>query len=139
MAPPIKPATRDSGRLLNEISPACRCSNVSSLKEQVEPTENEGGDMNSKSILRGKNAVVVGAGGSIGAAVAKEFAVEGAEVFLAGRTKSTVEAVAKEIADAGGRAHVAALDSTDDTAVNQFIDNIATKAGKIDILIDVAG
>jgi NAD(P)-dependent dehydrogenase (short-subunit alcohol dehydrogenase family) len=95
--------------------------------------------MNSKSILMGKNAVVVGAGGSIGAAVAKEFAVEGAEVFLAGRTKAAVEAVAKEIADAGGGARAVALDSTDDTAVNQFIDNIAKEAGKIDILIDVAG
>ena len=38
--------------------------------------------------LQGKHAVVFGAGGSIGAAVAKEFAAEGAEVFLAGRTKT---------------------------------------------------
>ena len=95
--------------------------------------------MNSKSILEGKNAVVFGAGGSIGAAVAKEFAVEGAEVFLAGRTKTNVEAVAKEIAAAGGRAHGAAIDSTDDAAVNQFIGNIVKEAGKIDILIDFAG
>jgi NAD(P)-dependent dehydrogenase (short-subunit alcohol dehydrogenase family) len=42
--------------------------------------------MNTNSILNGKNAVIFGAGGSIGAAVAKEFAAEGAEVFLAGRT-----------------------------------------------------
>ena len=95
--------------------------------------------MNSTLILKGKSAVLFGAGGSIGAAVAKEFAVEGAEVFLAGRTKATVEAVAKEIAAAGGRAHAAALDSTDDAAVNQFIDNIVKEAGKIDILIDFAG
>ena len=37
--------------------------------------------MNSNLILRGKQAVVFGAGGSIGTAVAKEFATEGAEVF----------------------------------------------------------
>ncbi len=39
-------------------------------------------------ILAGKHAVVFGAGGSIGAAVAKEFGSEGAELFLAGRNKS---------------------------------------------------
>src|SRR6516162_5563711 len=95
--------------------------------------------MNTKSILMGKNAVVVGAGGSIGAAVAKEFASEGAEVFLAGRTKATVEAVAKEIAAAGGRSHAVAIDSTDDAAVKQFIDNIVKQTGQIDIVVDLAG
>src|SRR5204863_419047 len=43
-------------------------------------------------MLQGKRAVIFGAGGSIGAAVASEFAAEGAEVFLAGRTRSNVEA-----------------------------------------------
>jgi len=45
---------------------------------------------------------VFGAGGSIGAAVAKEFAAEGAEVFLSGRTRSHVEEVANDIEKAGG-------------------------------------
>jgi len=58
--------------------------------------------MNS-TILKGKHAVVFGAGGSIGSAVAKEFAAEGAEVFLSGRRKSSVEVVAKEIVAKGGR------------------------------------
>ena len=53
--------------------------------------------MNSTPILKGKSAVVFGAAGSLGAAVAKEFATKGAEVFLAGRTKSNLEAVAKQI------------------------------------------
>ena len=39
--------------------------------------------MSSSAILREKHAVVFGAGGSVGAAVAKELAAEGAEVFLA--------------------------------------------------------
>jgi len=42
--------------------------------------------MNNSATLSGKRAIVFGAGGSIGAAVAKEFASEGAEVFLSGRT-----------------------------------------------------
>jgi len=109
------------------------------LKEQIQRTENEEDDMNSTPILNGKHAAVFGAGGSIGAAVAREFASEGAEVFLAGRTRASVEAVAKEIAATGGRAHAVAIDSTDDIAVNQFIDDIVKAAGKIDIAIDFAG
>jgi len=65
--------------------------------------------MNSTLILKDKHAVVFGAGGSIGSAVAKEFAKEGAELFLSGRSRSSVEAVAKEIAARGGRTHTAQL------------------------------
>ena len=57
---------------------------------QVKPIESED-HMNSTPILKGKRAVVFGAAGSLGAAVANEFAAEGAEVFLAGRTKSSLE------------------------------------------------
>ena len=95
--------------------------------------------MNSSPILKGKHAVVFGAGGSIGTAVAKEFAAEGAEVFLSGRTKSNVEAVANEISAKGGRAQATALDTTDDAAVNQYIDGIVERTGKIDIILDLAG
>jgi 3-oxoacyl-[acyl-carrier protein] reductase len=106
------------------------------LKVQI---RNEGGSNEQHSILKGKQAVVFGAGGSIGSAVAKEFANEGAEVFLSGRSKSSVEAVAKEIAARGGRAHAAAIDTLDDAAVNQYIDGIVKQAGKVDIILDAAG
>jgi NAD(P)-dependent dehydrogenase (short-subunit alcohol dehydrogenase family) len=95
--------------------------------------------MNSTSILKGKHAVVFGAGGSIGTAVAKEFAKEGAEVFLSGRTQSAVEAVAAEIIAKGDRAHVSAVDTLDDAAVNQYIDAIVRQTGKIDIILDASG
>jgi 3-oxoacyl-[acyl-carrier protein] reductase len=95
--------------------------------------------MNSTSILLGKHALVFGAAGSIGSAVAKEFAAEGAEVFLSGRSKSSVEAVAKDIVADGGHAHAAAIDTLDDAAVNQYIDGIVKQAGKIDIILDAAG
>jgi 3-oxoacyl-[acyl-carrier protein] reductase len=91
------------------------------------------------SLLKGKCAVVFGAGGSIGAAVAKAFAAEGAEVFLAGRSKSKVEQVARQIAAAGGRSDVAAVDTLDDSAVIQYVDGIVRQAGKIDIVIDLTG
>jgi 3-oxoacyl-[acyl-carrier protein] reductase len=95
--------------------------------------------MNSTPILPGQHAVVFGAAGSIGSAVAKEFAKEGAEVFLSGRSKSSVEAVAKEIVADGGRAHAAAIDTLDDAAVNQYIDGIVKQAGKIDGILNAAG
>jgi NADP-dependent 3-hydroxy acid dehydrogenase YdfG len=60
--------------------------------------------------LAGKSAVVFGAGSSIGSAVAKEFAAEGAQVFLVGRTKPNLEEVAKQIATSGGAAQTAVLD-----------------------------
>lgn len=95
--------------------------------------------MNGAPVLKGKHAIVFGAGGSIGTAVAKEFATEGAEVFLAGRRKATVEAVARQITANGGTAHASALDTTDDVVVNQYIDGIVKLTGKIDVVLDLAG
>src|SRR5262245_56649959 len=95
--------------------------------------------MSSSPILKDKNAIVFGAGGSIGAAVAKEFAAEGAEVFLAGRTKSNVEKVAKEITVGGGRAHAAAIDAMNEVAVSEYIEDNAKRRGKIDIVFNAVG
>lgn len=95
--------------------------------------------MNSTPLLKGKRAVVFGAGGSIGSAVSREFASEGAEVFLSGRTKPSVERVAQQIEASGGNAHMHVLDTLDEAVVNQYIDNIAKQAGKIDIVLDAVG
>jgi NAD(P)-dependent dehydrogenase (short-subunit alcohol dehydrogenase family) len=95
--------------------------------------------VNSVPVLNGKHAVVFGAAGTIGAAVARELAAAGAEVFLSGRTESTVEAVAKHITANGGRAHSAVIDTLDDVAVNRYIGGIAKETGKIDIMLDAAG
>jgi NAD(P)-dependent dehydrogenase (short-subunit alcohol dehydrogenase family) len=90
-------------------------------------------------VLQDKNAVVFGAGGSIGAAVAKEFAAEGAIVFLAGRTKAGLEAVAKQITATGGKARTTVIDALDDASVNQYIEGIVNQVGRIDIVLDAAG
>lgn len=90
-------------------------------------------------ILQGKNAVVFGAAGSIGAAVAKEFAAEGAQVFLVGRTKSSLEVVAKQIVEAGGTAQTDVLDTLDDAALNRYFESIVNESGRIDIVLDAAG
>ena len=95
--------------------------------------------MNHSQILKGKRAVIFGAGGSIGAAVAREFASEGAEVFLSGRTKSNLEALAKQITADGGGAQTEVVDVLDDAAVNQYLGGLVKQAGKIDIILDAAG
>ena len=95
--------------------------------------------MNVSPILQGKRAVVFGAGGSIGAAVAKEFAAEGAELFLAGRTGSNVEQVAKQIKADGGIAHAATVNALDETAVDKYLEEITKRAGRIDIMFNAMG
>src|SRR5262245_17873474 len=90
-------------------------------------------------ILQQKHAIIFGASGSIGSAVAREFAAEGAEVFLAGRTESSVENVARQITASGGRAHAAAVDALDDAAVNGYINGVVTQAGTIDVVFNATG
>ncbi len=84
-------------------------------------------------LLDNKNAVIYGAGGSIGGAVAKEYAREGARVFLAGRTREKLEAVAREITAAGGSAEVAVVDALDEEAVEEHAQAVASRAGSIDV------
>jgi 3-oxoacyl-[acyl-carrier protein] reductase len=84
-------------------------------------------------LLEGKNAVIYGAGGSVGSAVARAFAREGAAVFLAGRSGSPLETTAAAIAHAGGTAQVAEVDALDEAAVLQHADRVAEAAGSLDI------
>jgi 3-oxoacyl-[acyl-carrier protein] reductase len=90
-------------------------------------------------LLEDKNAVIYGGGGSIGGAVARAFAREGARVFLAGRTESTLENVADDIRGAGGQAEPAVVDALDEHAVDRHVDAVAAKAGGIDISFNLIG
>ena len=81
-------------------------------------------------MLEGKSAVVFGAGGSIGAAVAREFAAEGARVFLAGRTRANLKAVADQITAAGGEAQTAVVDALDDAGVNRYLNGVGEASGQ---------
>jgi NAD(P)-dependent dehydrogenase (short-subunit alcohol dehydrogenase family) len=83
-------------------------------------------------LLENRNAVVYGAGGAVGGAVARAFAREGANVFLAGRTRPPLEAVAEDISSTGGRVRVAQVDALDRDAVEAHAASVA-EAGGIDI------
>jgi 3-oxoacyl-[acyl-carrier protein] reductase len=84
-------------------------------------------------LLENKNAIVYGGGGSVGGAVSRAFAREGAHLFLAGRTLSRVKAVAEEILAAGGTADAARVDALDEQAVDERTDAVAEEVGSIDI------
>jgi NAD(P)-dependent dehydrogenase (short-subunit alcohol dehydrogenase family) len=88
-------------------------------------------------LLEHRVALVYGAGGSIGGAVARAFAGAGAHVFLAGRTGATLSAVADEIRAAGGTADTAVVDALDERAVNAFVDGVAERTGRVDISFNV--
>ncbi len=84
-------------------------------------------------LLSHKNAVIYGASGGIGGAVARAFAREGATVFLTGRDLKAVEAVADEIRAAGGKAEAAHVDALDEAAIEKHLRDMEASAGRIDI------
>ena len=84
-------------------------------------------------LLENKVAVMYGAGGSIGGAVARAFTREGARVFLAGRTKEKLDKVADEIRSNGSVAETAVIDALDEQAVDKYVDVVVEQAGHIDI------
>jgi len=83
-------------------------------------------------LLDKKTAIVYGAAGAIGSAVARAYAREGAQVHLAGRTQATLENVAQRIHHDGGAAHLTHLDVLDRAAVEQHATAVSARGG-IDI------
>jgi NAD(P)-dependent dehydrogenase (short-subunit alcohol dehydrogenase family) len=90
-------------------------------------------------MLKNKNAVIYGAGGAIGGAIAHAFAREGATVFLTGRKRAAVALVTKEIVSAGGSAETAEVDALDEQAVDKHLQSVIDKAGRLDISFNAVG
>jgi NAD(P)-dependent dehydrogenase (short-subunit alcohol dehydrogenase family) len=90
-------------------------------------------------MLKDKVAVIYGAGGAIGGAVAAAFAAEGAEVFLTGRHRTPVEVVAKGVVSAGGSAEAAEVDALDEQAVDRHLQAVVGQAGRVDISFNAVG
>lgn len=89
--------------------------------------------------LRGRLAVVTGAGSGIGAAVARALGTAGARVLLADRDGAAAEAVAAELRTAGMAAFAHALDVTDGEAVCAFAQQVQANHGDADVLVNNAG
>jgi 3-oxoacyl-[acyl-carrier protein] reductase len=84
-------------------------------------------------ILQNKNAVIYGAGGSLGGAVAKALARAGARVFLTGHRIESIQKVAAEIIAAGGKAEVDVVDGYDEARVAAHLEKVRHQAGSVDI------
>src|SRR5687768_9526299 len=90
-------------------------------------------------MLHDKVAVIYGAGGAIGGAVARAFASEGANLFLTGHHLAPVEVVAEDVVSAGGSAEVAEVDALDEQVVDKHLRSVVDKAGRVDIAFNAVG
>jgi NAD(P)-dependent dehydrogenase (short-subunit alcohol dehydrogenase family) len=85
--------------------------------------------------LDGKNAVVTGAGSGIGQAIAELFAAQGASVVIVDRDEPAGRATVEAIRGAGGRAELATVDVSDESAVLA----LAGQLPPMDVLVANAG
>lgn len=86
-------------------------------------------------MLKNKIAVIYGASGGIGGAVARAFAREGVRLFLTGRDQASVEAVAKDLDSAA----VAEVDALDERAIDAHLESVIDSAGRVDISFNAVG
>jgi 3-oxoacyl-[acyl-carrier protein] reductase len=89
--------------------------------------------------LGGKHAIVTGAGRGIGAAIAKRFAAEGANVSVADINPATAKETADGILGQGGKAQWIQMDVTDSESISRGIAPAKETFGAIDILVNNAG
>ena len=87
-------------------------------------------------LLQNKVAIVYGASGAIGGAVARAFASEGARVFVTGHSRSAVQAVARGI---GNSAEAAEVDALDEEAIDKHLEAVVKGAGRVDISFNAIG
>jgi 3-oxoacyl-[acyl-carrier protein] reductase len=88
----------------------------------------------------GRVAVVSGAGGALGGAVARALGAEGARVALGYRTsRDSAQANVERIEAQGGEAFAAMLDVTEEQSVQNFVAGVAERYGNIEVLVNTAG
>lgn len=90
--------------------------------------------------LSGKVAVVTGGGSGIGRGIAEGLAEAGASIVVASRRRESCAEAAGEIAAATGRRTMAlAVDVTNSSSVDRFVDDVTAEFGSLDILVNNAG
>ena len=80
-------------------------------------------------LLQNKNAVIYGAGGSLGSAMAKAFAGQGATVYVTGNKLPVLKQLANDIINGGGKAVAMQVDALEERQVNDCIVAAALFAG----------
>jgi len=89
--------------------------------------------------LLNQAAVITGAGGGIGKAIAMALAAAGARLCLVGRTRETLEETADAVRTAAPRVTVSPTDLTLDNQVEQLRSHLETEFGQVDVLVHSAG
>ncbi|NLS75163.1 SDR family oxidoreductase [Bradyrhizobium brasilense] len=89
--------------------------------------------------VRGKTALVLGAGGGLGSAIAKALALEGVRVALAGRSSWSVQRTCDDIVASGGEALPLVWDLAGLSAIDAHVGAIEAKFGLVDILVNNSG
>ncbi|MGX1262276.1 3-oxoacyl-[acyl-carrier protein] reductase [Rossellomorea marisflavi] len=89
--------------------------------------------------IKGKVALITGAGRGIGRATAEAFAKEGVHVGLVGRTIENLEKAADELKEYDVNVSFAAADVADLDAITKAVESIRGELGPIDILVNNAG
>jgi NAD(P)-dependent dehydrogenase (short-subunit alcohol dehydrogenase family) len=89
--------------------------------------------------LKGKIALVTGAGGGLGTAIARRFADEGASLMCTDRDRGRAEATAAAIAKSGGVAHAFQADVADPVQCDAQVAETVRQFGRIDIAVNNAG
>lgn len=89
--------------------------------------------------LQGKTAVVIGGTSGIGLEVAKGLAIAGADVVATGRRADLVRSAAGEITAAGRRSLDIPCDVTDESSLQNLLDETRSALGAVHILVNCAG
>ncbi len=89
--------------------------------------------------LQEKSALITGAGGGIGRAMALRFASEGAAVIVSDIDAAAAAKVVGEIVEAGGTARALTCDVTDVGSITALLGDITAREAKLDILVNNAG
>lgn len=89
--------------------------------------------------LAGRRAILTGSGSGIGAAIAKRFAAEGAEVIIADRSAEAAAHTVDEVTAAGGTAYAFPMDVSDQVQVMELFTFADERIGGVDLLVNGAG
>src|SRR5882757_4482319 len=89
--------------------------------------------------LKGKTAIITGAGSGIGAATAELFVSEGATVLIVDRNAEGVMAVAQRISPNGEQAQALCIDVSNEAEIEVMVSTALRTWGHIDILVNNAG